>query len=218
MASTESVNVPFIKKRKTRPTTTRQRSASPPISSTNPTDRTPSSSKSQVILPSRKSTSNLLTAGTKRTSSQRQADDSDVWGDLDVTRREGPGVNWTSAGSHVNAALQILEGDEAEEMLAKKMKRDPGDGEDEEGPDDGMYRGQKAYKTHIKKSQEVPKAMRTGPQRNNNSTIRTVTITDYQPDVCKDYKGASSDSPGFTQHTDERALNFLCRNWILWLR
>lgn len=83
-------------------------------------------------------------------------------------------------------------------MLAKKMKRDVGDGEDEEGPDDGMYRGQKAYKTHIKKSQEVPKAMRTGPQRNNNSTIRTVTITDYQPDVCKDYKGASSDSSAST--------------------
>ncbi|KAL0575685.1 RNA-splicing factor [Marasmius crinis-equi] len=30
--------------------------------------------------------------------------------------------------------------------------------------------------------------MRVGPQRSNNSTIRTVTIVDYQPDVCKDYK------------------------------
>jgi len=30
--------------------------------------------------------------------------------------------------------------------------------------------------------------MRTGPVRSNNSTIRTVTIVDYQPDVCKDYK------------------------------
>jgi len=29
--------------------------------------------------------------------------------------------------------------------------------------------------------------MRVGPQR-NTSTIRTVTIVDYQPDVCKDYK------------------------------
>ena len=55
--------------------------------------------------------------------------------------------------------------------------------------DDGLYHGQNAYKSHIKKNKEVPKAMRVGPQRSNNSTIRTVTIVDYQPDVCKDYKG-----------------------------
>ncbi|KIP06535.1 hypothetical protein PHLGIDRAFT_30457 [Phlebiopsis gigantea 11061_1 CR5-6] len=30
--------------------------------------------------------------------------------------------------------------------------------------------------------------MRVGPQRASGSTIRTVTIVDYQPDVCKDYK------------------------------
>jgi RING finger protein 113A len=51
-----------------------------------------------------------------------------------------------------------------------------------------LYRGQKGYTNHLKKRQEVPKAMRVGPQR-NTSTIRTVTIVDYQPDVCKDYKG-----------------------------
>ena len=66
---------------------------------------------------------------------------------------------------------------------------DDEDEDEEEVPDDGLYRGQKAYKSHIRKNQEVPKAMRVGPQRSNNSTIRTVTIVDYQPDVCKDYKG-----------------------------
>jgi RING finger protein 113A len=91
----------------------------------------------------------------------------------------------------VKAALDILAGDEAEELLAKrarKEKADRGD-EDEEIPDDGLYRGQKAYKSHLQKSKDVPKAMRVGPQRNTDSTIRTVTIVDYQPDVCKDYKG-----------------------------
>jgi len=39
----------------------------------------------------------------------------------------------------------------------------------------------------IKKREEVPKAARVGPQRSTN-TIRTVTLVDYQPDVCKDYK------------------------------
>lgn len=100
-------------------------------------------------------------------------------------------MKYTASGSHVNAALDILAGDEAEELLAKRQRKerlDRGEDEDEDIPDDGMYRGQAAYKSHIKKSSEIPKAMRVGPQR-NTSTIRTVTIVDYQPDVCKDYKG-----------------------------
>ncbi|CAL1706227.1 unnamed protein product [Somion occarium] len=162
MASAE-VNVPFFKKKgRGRPTTSRKRSTSPqPTALAVPV---PSSSKSE------------------RTSSQRQRDDLN---DEEPTR-EGPDVKWTAQGSHSHAALEILAGDEAEEMLRKRQKK--GDAEDEEGPDDNLYRGQKAYKSHIKKNTEVPKAMRVGPQRSSNSTIRTVTIVDYQPDVCKDYK------------------------------
>ncbi|KAI0683148.1 hypothetical protein BC835DRAFT_1296953 [Cytidiella melzeri] len=182
--STEELNVPFFKKKgKSRPTTTRKRSVSPPAA-TATTLSVPSTS--QVVLPSRKATTNLLSAGTKRTASQRAkdgADDSD-----DEKERDGPDVKWTSAGSHINAALEIIEGDEAEEMLAKKRRKAGSDDEEGEGPDDGMYRGQKGYQQHIKKSKEIPKAMRVGPQRASGSTIRTVTIVDYQPDVCKDYK------------------------------
>jgi len=143
----------------------------------------PSSSKSEVVLPSRKATANLLSAGTKRTASQRQEDE---YSD-DAPEKEGPDVKWTTAGSHMNAALEIIQGDEAAEMLAKRQRKEKGD-EDEDVPDDGLYRGQKAYASHVKKNQEVPKAMRVGPQRASGSTIRTVTIVDYQPDVCKDYK------------------------------
>ena len=178
--SSEAVSVPFFKKKRARPTTTRQRTPSPPIAS---------SSKSQVVLPSRKAGGNLLSAGTKRTSSQRRADGLGD-DDADEDTRDGPGINWTSTGGHVNKVLEILEGDEAEEMLAKRARKDIA--EEDDVPDDGLYHGQKSYKTHIKKSQEVPKSMRTGPVRSNNSTIRTVTIVDYQPDVCKDYKGTSS--------------------------
>nr|VWO95018.1 DNA repair protein rad18 [Ganoderma boninense] len=181
MADTENVAVPFFKKKgRGRPTTSRKRSVSPPATAT--AAPVASSSKSQVVLPSRKAAGNLLSAGTKRTVSQRQDDD-----DQEDTR-EGPDVKWTAAGSHVNAALEILQGDEAEELLAKRRRSEKKDEEEEEVPDDGLYRGQKAYKSHIRKNQEVPKAMRVGPQRSNNSTIRTVTIVDYQPDVCKDYK------------------------------
>lgn len=149
MATTgEQVNVPFFKKKgKGRPTTTRKRSASP-IGDTS----TAFASKSEVIIPSRKGTSNLLSAGTKR---KRDSLD-----EIDAPERDGPDVKWTAAGSHLHAALDILAGDEAEEL---------------------------ANRSNIKKS-TVPKAMRVGPQR-STTTIRTVTIVDYQPDVCKDYKG-----------------------------
>lgn len=174
--------VPFFKKsRKARPTTTaRRRSASPDAGSGSFASAGPSVSKSQVVLPSKRQGPNLLSAGTKRTAQQR--DDG-----ADEEEREGPDVKWTAAGSHQHAAQEIIAGDEAEEMLAKRQKKvDPNDEEDI--PDDGLYRGQNAYKSHLKKSQEVPKAMRVGPQR-GSSTIKTVTIIDYQPDVCKDYKG-----------------------------
>jgi len=135
-------------------------------------------------LPTRKAANNLLSAGTKRTASQRHDDE------LMEDERDGPDVKYTASGSHVKAALDILAGDEAEELLAKRARKEKADRgeEDEEIPDDGLYRGQKAYKSHLQKSKDVPKAMRVGPQRNTDSTIRTVTIVDYQPDVCKDYK------------------------------
>jgi RING finger protein 113A len=96
-------------------------------------------------------------------------------------------------------------------MLAKRARKDNVPEEDNV-PDDGMYHGQKSYKSHIKKNQEVPKSMRTGPVRSNNSTIRTVTIVDYQPDVCKDYKGTSSTF--FPCRTRSYRHPFP-RNWVL---
>ncbi|KIM45321.1 hypothetical protein M413DRAFT_442003, partial [Hebeloma cylindrosporum] len=186
MASTEEhINVPFFKKKgKGRPTTSRKRSPSPPASDLlRPGLASSSTSKSEVVLPNRKNATNLLSAGTKRTLSQRDGID-----DLDAPERDGPDVKWTAAGSHTNAALEILAGDEAEELLAKRRRKEKADaGEEDEVPDDGKYHGHSAYRSHIKKSTEVPKAMRVGPQR-STSTIRTVTIVDYQPDVCKDYK------------------------------
>lgn len=185
MTSTEeSLNVPFFKKKKgARPTTARKRSVSPERNDS----AGGSSSKTQVVLPNRKAASNLLSAGTKRTAAQRDGLDDDS------PEKDGPDVKWSAEGSHVNAALDILAGDEAEELLAKRRRKERKDAgeEDIEAPDDGQYRGQNAYRTLIKKSTETPKAMRVGPQRGTN-TIRTVTITDYQPDVCKDYKGTPS--------------------------
>lgn len=167
--------------------TTRRRSGSPgpPVASTSASATSRSNSTSEVVLPIRKAATNLLSAGTKRTATQRTEDDAD-----DESTQEAPDVKWTAAGSHVNAAREIIAGDEIEEVLAKRRRKEReerGEVEVEEAPD-GLYQGQKAYRSHLKKDKEIPKAMRIGPQR-GTSTIRTVTIVDYQPDVCKDYKG-----------------------------
>jgi RING finger protein 113A len=185
MSTGSDVVVPFFKKKgRGRPTAARQRSASPPASVL--TAPVPSTSQSTVVLPSRKQAGNLLSAGTKRSRTQRDGNDD---AGPDEVERDGPDVKWTAAGSHQHAALDILAGDEAEEMLKKRLKKDANADDDQDlGPDDGLYKGQAAYRSHIKKNKEIPKSMRVGPQRSTN-TIRTVTIVDYQPDVCKDYKG-----------------------------
>ncbi|KIJ49362.1 hypothetical protein M422DRAFT_246452 [Sphaerobolus stellatus SS14] len=179
----ESINkVSFFKKGKTRPTSTRQRSPPP----TSPPDTTStfkvaneSNTGSAVVVPNRKTTSKLLSQGTKRT----RRDDED---DDDSARVD---VNWAGgSSSNANKVLDILEGDEAEALLARKRAKFDDDEDGDIGPDDGLYHGQAGYKSHITKSKEIPKAMRVGPQRSTGSTIRTVTIVDYQPDVCKDYK------------------------------
>ncbi|KAL1695032.1 hypothetical protein GGG16DRAFT_121995 [Schizophyllum commune] len=176
--SSSEIKVPFFKKGKARPTATRRQRSASPSTSTDP-------SGTQVVLPQKKAAGNLLSAGTKRKTHQRDDLDDDDAEDV----REGPDVKYAAGASHKNDAAEILAGDEIEAVLAKRRRKEAIDaGEDDvEMPEDGNYHGQKAYKSHLQKSKEVPKAMRQGPQRSAN-TIRQVTIVDYQPDVCKDYK------------------------------
>jgi len=180
MMSDSTNKVSFFKKGKMRPTSTRQRSPAPssPPGSTSPFKVV--SDTTELVIPTRKSTSKLLSQGTKR--SRREEDDEDD----DNSRVD---VNWAGGtSSNVNHALDILEGDEAEALLARKRAKVDNDADEDLVPDDGKYHGQSGYRNHITKSKEIPKAMRVGPQK-SSSTIRTVTIVDYQPDVCKDYKG-----------------------------
>ncbi|KAF8586676.1 hypothetical protein K439DRAFT_1631381 [Ramaria rubella] len=173
----DAVKVSFFKKGKVRPSSTRQRSPGP-SSLPSALKIPPPPVASEVIIPTRKSASRILSQGTKR---PRKDEDEDA----DTGRVD---VNWAAgSSSNANAALDILEGDEAEALLARKRAKLDVSEDDDPGPDDGLYRGQAGYKTHITKSKEIPKAMRVGPQK-STSTIRTVTIVDYQPDVCKDYK------------------------------
>lgn len=50
---------------------------------------------------------------------------------------------------------------------------------------DGTYKGAASYQSFIQKNPERP--TNVGPQK-LNSNVRTITVTDFAPDVCKDYK------------------------------
>lgn len=175
--------VSFFKKGRTRPTNTRTRLASPDVAAKSVLSG--SSAGSEVVVPMRKAASGLLSQGTKRTREERAAEELDAASDSRALD-----VHWAASGgtSASTTALEILAGDAAEELDLKRQKRVSALDEDV-GLDDGLYHGMKAYGGKIKKSQEVAKSMRVGPQRTSGSTIRTVTMIDYQPDVCKDYKG-----------------------------
>lgn len=51
---------------------------------------------------------------------------------------------------------------------------------------DGTYRGQSNYQSFIQKNPNAP-TKQVGPMK-APTNIRTITVTDYAPDVCKDYK------------------------------
>ncbi|KAI5856435.1 hypothetical protein BZA05DRAFT_388474 [Tricharina praecox] len=61
--------------------------------------------------------------------------------------------------------------------------------DDAAGPpaDDGTYTGNKGYGSFIKKSADAASRKPVGPVK-APTNIRTITVTDYAPDVCKDYK------------------------------
>lgn len=59
--------------------------------------------------------------------------------------------------------------------------------------------------------------MQVGPQR-APANIRVTARFDYQPDVCKDYKGKrGKDKVGDDDDKVDSCILFSCRNWILWL-
>lgn len=57
--------------------------------------------------------------------------------------------------------------------------------------DDGVYRGTSSYNTFVTTRDDGVsaklKAATKGPVKGGNN-VRTITVVDYQPDVCKDYK------------------------------
>ena len=54
-------------------------------------------------------------------------------------------------------------------------------------PDDGTYKGAANYQSFIKKNPNAPTKKQFGPTK-APTNVRTITMMDFKPDVCKDYK------------------------------
>jgi RING finger protein 113A len=181
MSSTVEPVVMFKKGPSRRPAQSRKRSTSP--STTTPSD--PSSSTS-VVRPTKKSLINPLVQGTKR---RRDAENDDTGGGLDdldykadlglTSKQDNLATRDADWDLQVDDRLGLGDGDDTRKRIRVNEDGDI---------DDGMYRGAANYLPTINKTRELlDSKMKTGPIR-ATANIRTITLVDYQPDVCKSYK------------------------------
>ncbi|KAK4684753.1 hypothetical protein P7C73_g5414, partial [Tremellales sp. Uapishka_1] len=189
----------FKKGPRARPQQSRKRSASP-------TDPSSSSASSSVIRPEKKSLLNPLIQGTKR---RRDAAE-EIGGGLDELDYKADSGSLQKGDELATRSTDWdleLEGGGKGEIGGKKVKLNEVGGHSfqavravephtdtplsscQDGEiDDGLYHGTANYLSHIAlRPDSISSKMKTGPIR-ATSNIRTITLIDYQPDVCKDYK------------------------------
>ncbi|KAK6909588.1 pre-mRNA-splicing factor CWC24 [Kwoniella mangroviensis CBS 10435] len=171
--------VQFKKGPSRRPVQSRKRSASPTADSSLP------SSSTSVVRPEKKNISNPLVQGTKRRRDVNGENHDEGLGLDDLDYRADEGLTRRADELATRANDWDLEQDGGEVLKEKKLKLN------EDGDldvDDGLYRGSSNYLPTINKTRETLNAkMKTGPIK-ATSHVRTITLMDYQPDVCKDYK------------------------------
>lgn len=151
--------VAFIKKSKNRPTNTRKRAAE---------DSAPTAAASEVYRAPKRALAGPLVASSasyrsKRAKTEASDEDEDVGIRFSSTKSVNP-------GKERSASPEIRTAEDAALLTERENK------------DDGLYRGAKSY------TSQLPKASAKYTATAGPSNVRTITITDFQPDVCKDYK------------------------------
>ncbi|CAO1627888.1 unnamed protein product [Jaminaea pallidilutea] len=116
-----------------------------------------------------------------------KVDDADDGAGLDnadeyssVTARYKAGTGSTLQGQDATRRVDWYDEQEGKASKAPKPAS-----EDKPNNDDGVYRGMSSYSSA---KQSDSKGRMRGPVKAAPSNIRSVTVMDYQPDVCKDYK------------------------------
>ncbi|GAA5834158.1 hypothetical protein JCM9279_004232 [Rhodotorula babjevae] len=187
--SSEAGPVTFIKKRKGAPAALRKKLDSPsaPASSSSSTAAARDEpATSEVVHATKRSVTSHLVQGTGTKRRRTQQDDGLALSDSDDDTAKAADERERKAFAVRHSSDRHAERRRSESPPAwvssdqiKEMARDK-EAVPDEVPDDGLYRGASKQKN------QVPRA--TGPVKGGPGNVRTITLTDYQPDVCKDYK------------------------------
>ncbi|WVR00340.1 pre-mRNA-splicing factor CWC24 [Kwoniella sp. CBS 9459] len=173
--------VQFKKGPSRRPVQSRKRSPSP-ISS--PAEAS-SSTSTNIVRPERKNIANPLVQGSKRrrdANNENESEEANGEGLADLDYRADAGL--TRKGDEFATRASDWDLEQAGDASKDKRIKLNEDGD----IDDGIYRGASNYLPTINKTREqLSSKMKTGPIR-ATANVRTITLMDYQPDVCKDYK------------------------------
>ncbi|KAG0635475.1 hypothetical protein HOY80DRAFT_981741 [Tuber brumale] len=175
--------VTFFKRSTKNRSSIRKRPTTPPPATTSDSSDAYSSSDEKAtgtrcVKKRRKNKSVVTTETTSRPSSTTLRDSEDVkrrYTDMSselTNANDATKTNWHNHGDNEMSSLS-------------SSKKNIVEGE-EEPIVGGTYKGTSSYTSFIKKSENAP-ARSVGPMK-APSNIRTITITDYAPDVCKDYK------------------------------
>lgn len=146
-----------------------------------------STSRSSVIIKKKRTNYNPLVASTgsvlRRSKLDDDFDQDDALLDLDAP---------ASSASRPNKSLQKIRDDATRhsnwDLDPSSASIDPS-APSKDTNSDGLYRGAKGYQSYIAARDDgTSSKMRSrGPIR-QTTTVRTTSLMDYQPDICKDYK------------------------------
>ena len=204
MSETPSVPFLFSKRPRSRPSALRKRPLESESALAPETNDEPSTS--EVVSTSKKAVMNHLVQGTGASLAKRRraeqelsevlSEEEEVLPSFEV--RHGNTKRERRRSSSPPAEISAESIKAAAQAKLVNTPLDP-------AKDDGLYRGS-AGAAH-----KLPKAF--GPVKGGPGNVRTITMVDYQPDVCKDYKGQSSvlRPPPFSADT-------VYRDRILWIR
>lgn len=178
MATTDAPAKPVLFKKgpRSRPNQTRRkRSATPPD------EDAAAVAESSVVRPNKTSIANPLVQGTKR-----RRDDHSASGGLDEFEYKADEGGIRGDDFATRSSNWDIEGEGVVEADSKRVKVN------EDGEitiDDGLYHGKSGYLSTIHKPKDAKEDRYSmkGPMR-ATANIRTITLVDYQPDVCKPYK------------------------------
>lgn len=188
MSETPAVPFIFSKRPRSRPSALRKRPLESETPLTNESHDEPSTS--EVVSTSKKAVMNHLVQGTgaslaKRRKAEQEmsevlSEEEDVLPSFEVRHGNTQRERRRSSSPPAEISAESIKAAAQAKLVANPF--DP-------AKDDGLYRGS-AGAAH-----KLPKAF--GPVKGGPGNVRTITMVDYQPDVCKDYKGQSVISSRF---------------------